>query len=175
MSQWDNKKSCLTTSMAIISLIVAIVVLVFGDNFFQQITGRSFFSSLREHHITIEYRIPVPANVYWIKTGILIDAGQHLTMLSTGAANTWAGNSQGSNDPNGNLNPLNCEEDTCVLKNVKYGALVGKIGDDNPFVIGDYTEMVAVTSGELQLVVNDKEDYYFDNFGELKVTLYVWH
>ena len=115
--------------------------------------------------------VTVPANVYWVKTGISVKAGQHITMQVIGTANTWGGTPQGNSDPNGNLTPLLCDDDTCVLNNTNYGMLVGRIGDGNPFKIGAYTEMVSVTSGELQLVVNDKEGYYFDNLGEFEIKL----
>jgi hypothetical protein len=120
---------------------------------------------------TTMFTVTVPSNVYWFKTSIPIKAGQHITMQVTGTANTWGGTPQGNSDPNGNLVPLLCDDDACVLKNINYGVLVGKIGDGNPFKIGAYTEMVSVTSGEIQFVVNDKEGYYFDNLGEFEIKL----
>jgi hypothetical protein len=47
MSQNENKISC-STLIAIIGLIIAIVAFVFGDNLYQQITGRSFFTSVQD-------------------------------------------------------------------------------------------------------------------------------
>lgn len=117
------------------------------------------------------HSIIVPANIYWVKTGILIDTGQHITMQVTGMVNTSGGTARANSDPNGNIKFDICLEDTCALKNFDYGALVGRIGGGNPFRIGVYTEIVAVSSGELELTVNDQEKYYYDNFGEFQVSL----
>lgn len=123
---------------------------------------------------SINHTLVIPANIYWVKTGVLINTGQHITIQATGIVNTMGGTAQSNSDPNGNLKLDICLEDTCALKNFDYGALVGRIGEGNPFRIGVYIEMVAESSGELELTVNDEKDYYYDNFGEFQVSLYIW-
>lgn len=53
--------------------------------------------------------------------------------------------------------------------NAVAGALIGRIGNGAPFLIGDRTEITASGTGRLQLGVND--DYLQDNQGDFEVTV----
>jgi hypothetical protein len=112
-----------------------------------------------------------PANSYWYKTGIFVEVGQLVTITVTGTANTWGGTPEGNSNPNGTFNNSFCRKDTCIMKDVNYGALIGKIEDSPPFKVGSYFKTTATTSGELEFIVNDEEGYHNDNIGEFEITI----
>jgi hypothetical protein len=58
----------------------------------------------------------------------------------------------------------------CLITGVSWGALVGRVGDGAPFLIGFEYEFTTETSGELYLGVNDCCSFA-DNTGEFKVTI----
>jgi hypothetical protein len=55
------------------------------------------------------------------------------------------------------------------MNEVPYGKLIGKIGDNEPFIIGANLEISASASGKLDLAVNDH--YFPDNSGAYEVTI----
>jgi hypothetical protein len=59
----------------------------------------------------------------------------------------------------------------CLLDGAPYGALIGKIGNGTPFLIGSTRWMTAAEGGTLYLAVNDNYIYYEDNSGTYTVTI----
>lgn len=58
----------------------------------------------------------------------------------------------------------------CLVTGVSWGALVGRVGDGTPFLIGFEHQFTTVSAGELFLGVNDCCSLA-DNTGEFTVTI----
>jgi hypothetical protein len=110
--------------------------------------------------------IRVPANAGWVNTGITVREGQTLLFNTTGEVRlstdmadvaTAAGSKNGRRAQN------------APLPGALAGALIGRIGNGQPFGIGNQTSIPAPASGMLFLAVND--DVMNDNAGEFGVTV----
>ena len=110
--------------------------------------------------------IRVPASAGWVSTGITVTQGQTLQFTTTGEVRlstasddvaTPAGSKKGRKAVN------------APLPGSLAGALIGRIGNSQPFGIGDQTSIPAPASGLLYLSVND--DVLGDNAGEFGVTV----
>ena len=110
-------------------------------------------------------KIEVPANLGWVKTGIIIGSGQSISITAKGYAK---GDSDSSSNPNGRLwQGIGCDKAKvesivggefsidCLLTGAPWGALVGHIGSGEPFPVGTLREFTAPYSGELYLGFND--------------------
>ncbi|NJN95734.1 MAG: hypothetical protein HC875_17280 [Anaerolineales bacterium] len=116
--------------------------------------------------------VTVPGEVIWFDTGIEVRAGQNLSFSASGTINLMWG------DLNSNVEPGSpgdeCppyENSPCLMSNAAYGALIGKIGDQEPFRVGANLETTASASGILYLTANDNHNYYYDNSGAYQVTI----
>jgi hypothetical protein len=110
--------------------------------------------------------IRVPANAGWVSTGITVARGQTIQISSNGEVRlstdnedvaTTAGSKKGrmaGNSP---------------LPGALAGALIGRVGNGQPFGIGNQASFSAPASGLLYLAVND--DQLGDNAGEFGVTI----
>ena len=113
--------------------------------------------------------VNVPGDIVWLNSGIMVTQGQTLTVFATGTVYTIAGNENTKSGPEGQLylcpDLINSPTD-CALNGAPYGALIGRIGQYGyPFKIGANLEIVASSTGNLYLVVNDNLIYYSDNAG----------
>ena len=107
--------------------------------------------------------ITVQANQAWTSTGITVRRGQKLTIEATGDV-------QLSTDPNDVSNAHGKQGaliPNATMKQVFRGALIGRIGNGQPFAIGPNASIVAPGSGVLFLGVND--DGFDDNKGNFQV------
>jgi hypothetical protein len=109
--------------------------------------------------------ILVRADQPWTDTGIRVRAGDVFRIDATGMIH-W-GPSR-SDDPNGEVSsPYNANR---PLPNRAGGALIGRIGNGEPFLVGSGMQSFrAGTSGNLYLGVND--DYLRDNSGSFRVVV----
>ncbi|MEW6092982.1 MAG: LecA/PA-IL family lectin [Chloroflexota bacterium] len=108
----------------------------------------------------------VSATQDWVDTGIQVFKDQVLTITASGLVKSWSGQTSG-NDPlgqDGICTPAELNAD-CLLNYATYAALVGRIGDQEPFYIGTYTRIVVPQDGILYLGVNDNIGYHGDNSG----------
>jgi hypothetical protein len=105
----------------------------------------------------------VRADRTWTDTGIRLRAGETFRVDASGFVN-W-GPSR-SDDPDGEANsPYNANR---PLPNRAGGALIGRIGNGQPFFVGAGMQSFrASTSGPLYLGIND--DYLGDNSGSFRV------
>ena len=123
--------------------------------------------------------VRVPANVEWVSTGLSVEEGQTIYLVTNGQVitatpNIYKGSKSG---PEGQLQPwaLGCGEyegapPPCALDHAPYGALVGRIAPSGePFLIGGAPMFEAPASGFLYLVVNDNLGFYSDNLGGFTV------
>jgi hypothetical protein len=106
--------------------------------------------------------VRVPARSGWVNTGLRVRKGQQVGFNTTGEVQL----SDNTNDraraagsrPAGRLAPL---------PSVSAGALIGRVGNSQPFGIGDQTSVPMPFDGILFLAVNDDEPS--DNAGEFIV------
>ena len=121
--------------------------------------------------------IRVPADPGWTATGVTLDAGSTYSLHVGGQAITapasvfapFPGGFGGVSGPEGQ--PFTCVDftgGTCLLDGAPFGALIGRIGDGTPFVIGAATVLHAQASGLLFLAVNDYLEFD-DNQGGFSV------
>jgi hypothetical protein len=113
-----------------------------------------------------EREVIVSADVPWNDAGIEIRQGQSVYFVATGRVNWGPGRRDGAaGERNSPHNP------TRPIPSRPGAALVGRIGDQDPFFIGDDRGPVRIRqSGRLYLGIND--DYLEDNSGNFRVTVY---
>jgi hypothetical protein len=110
--------------------------------------------------------ITVPANQPWTPTGITVRKGETLTFNASGDV-TLSADTNDVATPAGAKNGRYAPR--AVLSKVLAGALIGRIGNGQPFGIGDHNTFQAPTAGQLFLGVND--DSFPDNQGQFQVTI----
>jgi hypothetical protein len=108
----------------------------------------------------------VPANQRWISTGLTVRRGETLTFNTTGQVQLGpdsndTASSAGSNS--GRYAPAS------PLPRALAGALIGRIGNGQPFAIGNQTSVAMPAAGQLFLGIND--DNVGDNQGEFRVEI----
>jgi len=110
---------------------------------------------------TAQPGITVSAQQGWTATGLVVNRGETLTVNATGeirfreggAANSPAGSSElGEGNP---------------MPSAPTGALIGRIGNGRPFLIGSQTRIQAPVAGQLFLGINDT--HLADNAGSFQV------
>jgi hypothetical protein len=108
----------------------------------------------------------IPAYVEWINTNISVLTGDEIQIKAQG---------QWKNDPGYSLYDANgytgSGDPNAVLPTANVGALIGKIGDCQPFFVGDELTFNASCTGNLFLGMNDSLDSYSNNVGELNVRI----
>jgi Ca2+-binding EF-hand superfamily protein len=110
--------------------------------------------------------VRVNAQTRWTDTGIVVRAGDTLLIDADGTITMSA--SDDIADPRGARSGRLAPD--APLRQDVAGALIGRIGDSEPFLIGDRQRIQRVRqSGRLYLSVND--DYLGDNTGEFRVRL----
>ncbi len=112
--------------------------------------------------------IRVPGNATWVPTNIVVRSGdRRLVFNATGQVSL-------SDDPGDVATPSGSQRgrrtDSAPIPTALAGALIGKIGNSAPFVIGDQTTPITMPArGTLFLGVND--DHVNDNRGEFVVQI----
>ena len=110
--------------------------------------------------------VVVPANVMWTNSGINVSRGQRLRFEPSGEVRL----SFGSDDV-ARAGGSSRHNEKAIIGSIPVGALVGRVGNGAPFVIGDAPNAVEINdSGRLFLGVND--DHHADNSGNFVVK--VW-
>ena len=112
--------------------------------------------------------VKVPATMSWNNTRIQISAGQAIKIQASGKASTLKTVKSSQSGPAGQkiiCGSVKSAPPPCALTGAKYGALVGKIGNNPAFVIGKKLNFTAKHSGTLYLSVNDNLGWYHDNSG----------
>lgn len=112
--------------------------------------------------------INIPASACWVNTGVKISTGEALVMGASGQANTWGGRDISNGGPGGQPKNM-CGDVKCPLLGANYGALIGRIGEGETFLVGSRLELTAEEAGELYLTINDWE--CADNSGSFTVTI----
>jgi anti-sigma factor RsiW len=107
----------------------------------------------------------------WVVTGIVAGQGDAYDIRADGQVITWLppyGMSLSGPDGQSGV----CTDNAglgleCVVDGAPWGALVGRFGTGDPFVIG--ARQVIDGVGPLMLTVNDYDGYWFDNGGGFAV------
>jgi len=110
--------------------------------------------------------ITVSGQQAWTPTGITVRKGQTLTFNTTGEVQLSA-DANDKAPSTGSASGRYAQRS--AMPRVLAGALIGKIGNGQPFGIGSQTSIVAPASGQLFLGVND--DSFGDNQGSFQVTI----
>lgn len=108
--------------------------------------------------------IVVPAQEAWTSTGIAVRRGEWITFNATGEIRltTDAADVAGAAGSAANRTAANAQ-----IPSTPIGALIGRVGNSRPFVIGNQTRIQMPANGVLFLGIND--DHHADNSGELRV------
>ena len=94
--------------------------------------------------------ITVSANADWTDTGITVHKGQQLAISADGQVTLEPGLTTGPDGDNSRR-----QGSIPVLPGIGLGALLGRIGDGQPFAVGYGLAVTASTDGEVSLCVND--------------------
>ena len=111
-------------------------------------------------------------NIYadkgWQSIGLEINSGDHVRIIQVGGAWTHWGNGT-LYDANGFVQ-LGLQANNPLSTTIG-GALIGRIGTNEPFAVGRWLELTMSDSGRLHLAMND--DLYDDNSGFITVEIVV--
>jgi hypothetical protein len=108
--------------------------------------------------------ITVSGTQQWTPTGIAVRRGEPLSISASGEVKIGgAGNPGASPAGAGETNAAN------PLQSAPTGALIGRIGTGQPFLIGNQTRVQAPAAGQLFLGVNDS--HLADNQGNFQVEI----
>ena len=106
----------------------------------------------------------VSANQPWKDTGIVVDTGDKLFFDAQG---TWAFGLGYSCSAAGRTGGVYFS----IMPDLAAGALIGRIGEATPFLVGTQRYKIVETPGVLFLCINEKPSVYFDNSGCIDVTI----
>lgn len=109
----------------------------------------------------------VPATAVWLASSVNVKAGDKLDISATGL---WAHGVTTHYGPDGTNFLAGAGS---WLPSANLGALIGRIDNNTPFLIGSSTSMVAQQNGILQFMMNDAIDRSDDNEGEVTVKVIV--
>ena len=108
--------------------------------------------------------VPVAAATEWTPTGMIVRRGETIRFQSSGTV-SLSGNTGDTAQPGGGGR----KAVNAPLPNAPAGALIGRIGSGQPFLIGAQTAVEMPTSGILFLGIND--DGFADNGGQFTVVV----
>jgi hypothetical protein len=112
--------------------------------------------------------VVVPSNVQWTNAGFNVSRGQYLRFEPSGEIRLST-NGEDVGRAAGSITARRA--DNATIPSVPVGALIGRIGNGQPFVIGDTTNAIDMPAdGRLFLGIND--DHVADNSGNFVVK--VW-
>ena len=112
--------------------------------------------------------VVVPSNVQWTNTGFNVNRGQNLRFEPSGEIRLSM-NGEDIGRPAGAMSARKAEKAT--IPTIPVGALIGRVGNGQPFPIGDTTTVFDMPdSGRLFLGVND--DHVADNSGNYVVKIW---
>jgi hypothetical protein len=110
--------------------------------------------------------VVVPGNQQWTPAGIAVRRGETLRINASGEVN-WSGDPADRATPAGSLTRK--RPGVPPVEQAFGGALIARIGNSRPFLLGNQGTMRMPASGELFLGIND--DVVADNTGNFSVTI----
>lgn len=136
--------------------------LYLGTYPFAAITGGASASNL-DPGVDAPGSIRVPGTAGWVSTGMRVRRGEVVSFNTTGEVQLSSNRSDRARSPG---SPSRTAARS-PLPNLPAGALIGRIGNGQPFAIGDQTSVPMPNAGLLYLAVNDDE--LSDNSGAFVV------
>jgi hypothetical protein len=103
----------------------------------------------------------------WVATGVYVRSGDHVNINARGTIQMRENAPDDIATPAGSRSGRRA--DNAPFRDQPAGALIGRIGNGTPFLIGNLGAFTATGTGQLYLGVND--DHLLDNSGEFIVTL----
>ena len=104
----------------------------------------------------------------WVDTGIDVQRGDRISIDASGTV-TLSTNAADAAEPAGSRQGRRAE--SAPLRNDPAGALIARINNSAPLLVGNRRTFAAADSGRLYLSVND--DFFPDNAGEYRATVSV--
>ena len=104
----------------------------------------------------------------WVDTGITVRQGDRIGIDATGTV-TLSNNGSDQSEPAGSRQGRRAQ--SAPLPNDPAGALIARINNGAPMLVGSQRTITANATGRLYLSVND--DFFQDNVGEYRVTVSV--
>jgi hypothetical protein len=111
-------------------------------------------------------RITLPGTEQWKGTGINLARGDRVTVSAIGEIRLGGDPDDSATPAGGSQRRLNKGN---PLPNVPTGALIGRIGNGGPFLIGSSRTISAPAPGELFIGINDS--YMQDNRGDFQIQI----
>jgi len=103
-------------------------------------------------------QVQIVLNQPWTYTGVLLDAGQHLTITASGIMNWYTGQCDGKciSTPDG----VTCNYPGFTTQGLACWSLIGKIGEDGiPFQVGTCFSGIAQSSGGCRHLLAQRTNY----------------
>lgn len=170
------------TRIGVVIIVSAVLVLI--ASFVIRDPNLRLNPSIPEEAIIVDQDlVSVPANQYWFNTDVEIEKGDYVELEAKGQ--WYSGIS--STGPKGDrgilalLGRRQCGQ--CPVVGGNLGELVGKVGDEFPFRIGNSAIIVATKDDNLWLTMNENAGFckdsregscYDDNNGSLQVRVTIW-
>ena len=112
------------------------------------------------------------AKPHWNLTGIQLLAGEQYTMSAEGRWVDWFIPHGPEGDPSDSFY-MKAFEPLRRMKKENWFALIGALNSDiaSAFLIGAGCNYAAQTSGELTCFANDVEGFYFNNYGQVTLSV----
>ena len=123
------------------------------------------------------HRFPVMANQGWQNTAIDLKKGDIVYILYIPNSGLWSANTGVSpaSDASGNpTQPAATNEPTLPLPNFPNQALIGKIGKDTAFLIGNGVSFLAYDNGPMTLRMNQNDALLKNASGSIQVLIAVY-
>jgi hypothetical protein len=116
--------------------------------------------------------VPVLAKPHWNLTGIQVAAGETYTMSAAGRWVDWFIPHGPEGDPSDSFY-MKAFEPLRRMKDENWFELTGALNSDiaTAFPIGKGCQYTAPASGELTCFANDVEGFYFNNYGQVMLTV----
>jgi len=114
----------------------------------------------------------VLAKPHWNATGIQMRAGERYSMNATGRWVDWFIPHGPEGDPSDSFY-MKAFEPFRRMKNENWFELIGALNSDmtTAFPIGKARDYEAQSSGELTCYANDVEGFYFNNYGQVTLSV----
>jgi hypothetical protein len=122
-----------------------------------------------EQSINREWTVVVQGTDRWKDTDIRVQKGQQIRISATGSV-VWDTDSPAVN-PDGSFPASTLESPSNFpMPDAKCGSLVMKVGSTK-YAVGSNASVRAQEAGVIQLMVNDRIDYLWNNSGSFKVRI----
>lgn len=116
--------------------------------------------------VPLPHTLDITTATRWTNTNVYLAAGQSVQINASGKVFMEDGY---DTTPDGKESCENAVWGNCTIEGIGWGALMGRIGDGSPFVVGSSARITAEQAGCLSLGTNDT--YYKDNSGSYSVTI----